>query len=999
MAVKTIDENPTIIDTIQIDIQTTDASGNPISPYRVDQVVIYFVQRSFTSGDYKTYKENINGKELTVYYTDSIPVKTYGDGSDNPAWSSLSSDEGFITPVPFNDDDEAQTGVFRVTWNPLAGDNMAMEGDYMICWKWTPLIASPKQSAHISFIVYGSQNATTVMPSHVTPSGKYEELLNQYTPDVFKNTLSSNDISPSVLARFNGAVGKGYETLETLVNQILDLIDANATHEFLLPYLANLFKHKLWSNDPALWRRQIKRAIALNKKKGTLSGLEEALNSAGITLNKLTKYWQIVSPSTWTESFVVEEEGQTTFELSKTALLPIDSLNFEISLRGTGESEYLPLNLNYVTFSNANNVTTMVWTGNLLSSSPITLIPGDIILVTYKVSPVINQTIESYIRSLPLMDTRDETKFTYPPKNWNVHLIAEDDVLFDSVIPQRHPFSPLVMWGKVRTEFAYSENIYNMDEYNGSIRDSNYPCDIDRNFIDVCSACQSSSISLDLELEDISNDRLTEATEIVNSYIPFHTQIHSISYGSAVNEYFPPAVEDIEVLVQMSLNDYVVIGQSDFNRLIPDLNSNVGQFLRNQLSSSTTAASGTATGFNSDIVLFSPGITFNKLNILSNNLLEILSGTNTGTYQVDETEVGTGVIPIIQGSPSSIPSPLDTSAFTFRLSNRLWNDTAASITQADLFTFSDDNVDFTLNTILTETNSVTPWKIKVNSGIYAGSYNINDVMPNNTLILSDWTGIVNVTDLNYSLVKNDNTVILSSSTGEISVTRRGKVTTEELVSWGVVEGDYILYSGTQYKIIGFADSSKTQPYILNYTSGSAGAVTISVYRRLIDNKKGYVDVRGMYIITTPDYESVLQVQNGSNPPVTPVEISSFMENYLVQIDSQYYAIIGWDANTITLSGPKTTWGLSGTMVNFSLINFIVTSPIVTDAGDEFPEGIDRRGNEPITTTTSIVGMSLDMLNKPDGIIESINSEESIGITITNRKGRTIEGVIQCPKNA
>lgn len=998
MAVKTIDENPTIIDTIQIDIQTTDAYGDPISPYRVDQVIIYFVQRSFTSGDYKTYTENINGQELTVYYTDAIPVKTYGDGSDSPAWSSLDPSGGFITPVPFNDDGEAQTGVFRVTWNPLAGDNMAMEGDYMICWKWTPLLASPKQSAHISFIVYGNQGATTAIPSHITPPGKYEALLNQYTPDVFKGMLASNDVSPSVLARLNGAVGKGYETLENLVNQILDLIDANATHESLLPYLANLFKHKLWSNDPALWRRQIKRAISLNKKKGTLSGLVEALASAGITLNKLTKYWQIVSSSTWTESFVVEE-GQTTFELSKTALLPIDPLNFEVSLRGVGEEDYTPLSLNYVSFSNVDGVTTMVWTGGLLSSGTITLVAGDIVLITYKIAPVVNQAIESYIRSLPLMDTRDETTFTYPPKNWNVHLIAEDDTLFDLVIPQRHPFAPLVIWGKVRTEFAYSENIYNMEEYNGSLRDSNYPCDIDRNFIDVCSACQSSSISLDLELEDISNDRLAEAAEIINGYIPFHTQVHSINYSSAVNEYAPPAVEDIEILVQMGLDDYVVIGQGDFNRLIPELGSTAGQFLRNQLSSSTTVASGTATGFNNDIVLFSPGVRFDTLNILSSNLLEILSGTNAGTYQVDETEVGMGVIPIIQGSPSSIPSPLDTSAFTFRLSSRLWNDAAASIAQADLFTFSDDNVNFTLYTILTETNSVTPWKITINSGIYAGSYNIYDVQPNNTLILSGWAGVVDVTGLNYSLVKNDNTVVLSSSSGDMTVTRRGKVTTQELESWGVVEGDYILYSGTQYQIVGFADSSKTQPYILGYTSGSAGAVTISVYRRLLDNRVGYVDVQGMYIITTPDYESVLQVQNGSNPPATPVEISSFMENYLVQIGSQYYAIIGWDADTITLSGPKTTWGLSGTMVSFSLINFIVTSPVITDAGIEFPEGVDRRGNEPITTTTSMVGMPLDALNKPDGIVESINLEESIGITITNRKGRTIEGVIQCPKSA
>jgi hypothetical protein len=534
-----------------------------------------------------------------------------------------------------------------------------------------------------------------------------------------------------------------------------------------------------------------------------------------------------------------------------------------------------------------------------------------------------------------------------------------------------------------------------MDEYNGSVRDSNLPCDIDRTFIDTCSACQSSSISLDLEFEDISNDRITEAEEIIRGYIPFHAQVRAINYSSAINEYMPPPTEDVEILIHKVQNDYMVIGQGDFNRLIPNLESDVGQFLRNELSTAATAASGTATGFNNEVVLYSPGVRFDYLNVLTNNLLEILSGTNIGEYTLNVTDIGSSVIAINQSSPDSIPFPLDTAAFTFRLSNKLWTDAAASIEQADLFTFSDDNINFTLTTILTEVNSVTPWKITINSGIYAGSYNIYDVLPNNTLVLSGWSGIVNASGLSYSLTRNDNTVVFSSYTGKMTVTRRGKITTEELESWGIIEGDWILYSGTQYQIVGFADSNKTQPYIFGYTSGNAAGITITIYRRLLDNTIGYVDVRGMYIITTPDYEALLQVQDGSNPPATPVEISSFMGNYLVQIGSQYYAITGWDGQTITIEGPKTTWGLIGTSVSFSLINYIVTSPIIAYDGAEFSEGVDRRGNEAINITTSMVGMPLDALNNPDGIIESVKAEEAIGFTITNRKGKTIEGTIQC----
>jgi hypothetical protein len=45
MAVKKITEDPKITDTIEIDFETTDETGVLINPYRVDTVVIYFIER------------------------------------------------------------------------------------------------------------------------------------------------------------------------------------------------------------------------------------------------------------------------------------------------------------------------------------------------------------------------------------------------------------------------------------------------------------------------------------------------------------------------------------------------------------------------------------------------------------------------------------------------------------------------------------------------------------------------------------------------------------------------------------------------------------------------------------------------------------------------------------------------------------------------------------------------------------------------------------------
>ncbi|MFX4963529.1 hypothetical protein ABTC07_19825, partial [Acinetobacter baumannii] len=58
----------------------------------------------------------------------------------------------------------------------------------------------------------------------------------------------------------------------------------------------------------------------------------------------------------------------------------------------------------------------------------------DILKVVYKVAPVLDQSVEDYIRSLPLADNRSEAvmrdnNICYPKKNWNVRLIAEDEVM------------------------------------------------------------------------------------------------------------------------------------------------------------------------------------------------------------------------------------------------------------------------------------------------------------------------------------------------------------------------------------------------------------------------------------------------------------------------------------------------------------------------------------------------------------------------------------------
>lgn len=1008
MAIKKITEDPKITDTIEIDFVTTNEAGDAINPYRVDSVIVYFIERDFTSDTCKALDETVGDVTTTMFYTDAIPVYSFGT-ADVPAWASTDTANAFITKNSNDEDGNVLTGDFTATWTP----KLAREGDYFVCYTWTPLPASSKESSYVSFFVYGDTPATTAIPSHQTRTGKYEALLDAYLPEMYKLRLSEIDRTPDVLERFHKAIAKGFTTTEDLANQLIDLMDANVCHEAFLPYLSNLFRLKLRSTDPTLWRRQIKTAVPTYKKKGTLNGLKDSLSAAGINFQKLTQYWQVVSKATWQDGFVITDADQTEFTLTKLAILPIDTNNFELSIRYHDTTDYVTISNDYAELTNSEGITTLTWIADAVVGYPIPLEVNDVIRVVYKVKAVVNQSVENYIRTLPLADKRDELSVSNPMKNWNVRLIADDDTLFSTIVANNHPFAHPTVWGKVRTEFAYSENVYNMEEYNGSLRDSNNPCDIDGSFADSCSSCLGSVIAVDVEIEDLSNDRIVEASEIIRDNVPFHAQVDSINYSGAVNEYVISAAEDVEILLFFSMTENILGGQNDFTRAIPNGSDTSAMLKRKMLSTSSTAVSTTDTAFNDEIVLFAPMHRFDNLDVditpNTQNLLQILSGPNAGTYNVDTP--GTNTLKIVQASPSSVPYPLNTAAFTFNLSNEITSDVSANIVQDDLYVFSETGQDFLgLVDLVRKIDSATPSKLIITTGVYAGSYEIQDTLPDNSLVILGFPATANVLNLKYRITNNSDTATyLNRSTngsGKVTVTRRGKVSAIDLQNdWLVKNDDYIRYSGTDYKITGFEDASTV--YIAGYTSGTVAGVPIKIYKRLITQGTGYVDVRGMYLTTAIDYETALDIQNGTNPPVTPVESSSFKENFLVLIDGSYYNITDWDANRIDLSGPKATWGLAGTSVTYQILQYDNVSPIDHTSQQYDQETVrfqrlDRRGESPVTYSIASLSMYQQMmlgaaaLNNGSGgneIVEQVPTNETVSFSIEWNDGTIEEGTV------
>jgi phage tail P2-like protein len=357
------------------------------------------------------------------------------------------------------------------------------------------------------------------------------------------------DITPRILVNFNKTVAQMFLELDDLAVGLVDMLNPTYIPEGFLPVIANFFNIQLRSSHPAAWRNQIKHAMPLFKKKGTAEGLKTALDKAGIRLLKLTNLWQVVSPYTWTDGFLIEKDIQSSDIIGFLSKKPITNTELEITIKSSETKEYFLLPNNIIHLQEIlvpEHRIAVMWNGS--SQNPaIELFKGDIIKVNYKYNkiPETSQSLENYIKTLPLADQRDEVKVRYPVKNWNVKLIEEDDPLFDLLISERHPFQNTVTYGKIRTTFLYSEKAFNMDTYNGSLYNSNNPCDMDKNFLDSCSNGQSSKFNVHLEFEQIDDDKVTEAKEIITDFSPFHAVLHKVKINSNVSDFVVP-VEKIK---------------------------------------------------------------------------------------------------------------------------------------------------------------------------------------------------------------------------------------------------------------------------------------------------------------------------------------------------------------------------------------------------------------------------------------------------------------------
>ena len=1041
MALKKINEEPKVTDTILFELTTPDATGCYVqNPYKVDRLTIYYVERDFLGENFGEYTKVIVDEQLaadllaaekkfcadptpanafevqklqseidsssqknTFYYKDRMTVKVVGT-EGFPAWLSTDVENSPLTLVTEDDNGDPVYGRFTYEWNP---EGAVREGDYFICWTWTPNPAGDSLSAHMPFALLGDPKAVITIPTHITPDEKYETLLERYLPDMYKSTLSDGDVTPAVTALLNKSIGKGFKFLEDMANQVIDLFDANALHESLLVYLSNMFNLKLKSNDPTLWRRQIKEAVPLFKKKGTLGGLKDAFAQAGMTLNKFTQFWQLVSPYTWTESFKVK--NSPVFTLAKTDIIqPIDDANFALWLKRSDSLSYVSVSKDYVSFdTDDDGALRMTWIGDELSAAPIDLFEGDRLKVMYQYREIpgpTEQGYENYIRTLPLADQRDEDEQEYPPKNWNVRLIAEEDPLFDVLIPVRHPFQEWLVFGYVRTEFAYSENIYNMEEYNGSTRPSYDACAIDKDFLDPCGSCLSSKYMVDIAVEELSNDRMLEAQDILREYTPFHAQVHSINFTGEVNEFVQSPEESIDFLVTVDKIQFVLSGQSNpfFHRIMEGGLSN-WIVTRDDLTGQNTVLSGKlGTAYNESVGLVTPDLILEDLGVSEDShIFEVLAPSpNAGTYHINQIRGNNARV------VSGVLEPVDQSAFTFNLSNVIYGNSTTTITQDDLFPFTDDEIDFAATGVKTQWDvQNTPdytggsWKVLI-PAYSATPYEIEDIQ-NGVLHLDGDSNLplTTTSGISYSLLDDNDNVIDTSTTGGLTCKRRGMVNLNDSflvdIENFIKAGDYLFYDGSEYRIMGFDGDNF---WIEGYTDGNASGVTVSTRRRLVNQKVGYFGYKGLLLKTFSDHEAEFEMVNGANPPPenTITDDNHFKENYLFLINGEFFKIVAIDKDQVVLGGRDQNWttlAAGGTGVAYSLVHFPKKQ---VNVGFIVFDHLDRDGQDPVVReieSTVDNNVAIVALSTPSGsgVQENVAQEEGITFLVQTRSGEEYEG--------
>jgi hypothetical protein len=1100
MAIKKYYDNPKTTDTILFDLYTPQSDGcflaNPIT---FDSIGIFFISRSqVQQKDLVTYEVNYDPQlqratyvateeycteqdeqikqELEViknslqnrlennanitdtvgnitFYSDAVSVYCAGTGclGQDPIWIDGDTEYNQDSVLEWDTDDkEVPYGHFIFLWTP----GIIKEGDYYICYSYTMRLSQYKTQKYTKYIHFyikpNIQNEISV-PSHGCPPEKYITLLNHYLPRMYLENWAKQDLSVQTLESLNASIAQVFTGLDDQASRIIDILNANDTPEPYLNYLAQMFQLTLRSNDLTRWRGQIITAVPQFKRKGTLESLAQAFSQAGIYLTSYYQYWQIMFPQVWTQTF--KFTGSYEFPLRKytnddyAADYPAI---FELKLATVGTNTWVLQSPTTVSFAqDSDNVTIMTWD----ETPSTTLQIGDIIYVTYVTEPLSSLQINMYEYwrdYLPLMDVRpfflinaeDEIisriDLQEPPFNWNVRLILPSNPMFDPFIPSKNPFTDPVVFGMIRTEFPYSENVYNMDEYNGSLRSSNNPVDMSADFEEPCSGTISAYYGLDIIVENLSDFRTTEVLGIIDDYTPFHSVLHTLNITGSIEEFTLPPVENIEWLMEYYIEDYFIAGDAQFafnrNTLIYNFNSPYASsdpygrvaFLRTDFAQPISSPiTGSCTLYNKEIVIKAlvPSVNLSNMNLnLTNNILEILdSSFYDGIYTnyIESTEPFSLVLTDVAASTFNGMEPIaNNNFFTWRISNLVYSGTF-QVSNMNQFTIYDENINLNSYNIQTinANGSANAWTVTTSTGTYKILYTNN-----NTIYLENGTPALNCTPASNFIYSVNNTQTsqqaYDSNTGVYNCCVIAKVTssTFSLANFCIAVPSPDLYFSNdfgvnQYKFYWLDPDDSYSFYVSDYNVGlTPVTITAQIYNRLTENY-GNFGFEGLYVskgsnwptLTNPDQSTGIIPRSALLPQncILSLNLGTQTQDYILNV---HFSGNTYTGNTLEILGyfvnAGTTATGSGVSCTYEFYEFeeIEEPQIVPNITGQTLYYVTRAGQEIWSYTvqksnTYAFNMTSDekTVSVPGKPVDFVKNTENINFVIEYKDGQKNEG--------
>jgi hypothetical protein len=493
-----------------------------------------------------------------------------------------------------------------------------------------------------------------------------------------------------------------------------------------------------------------------------------------------------------------------------------------------------------------------------------------------------------------------------------------------------------------------------MDEYNGSLRDSTNPCDIDKNFVEPCRGTISSYFDLDIEIKNISNFRILECIDIVNEFTSFHSIMSHMNFQSNLEDFFMPPEETIEISLRFAGTEYMISGsaQTDFFRAMND------SVLRNKLANELAYTSGTTTFYNKYIYLFSAETNFTSLGISENKsktFLEILapSAVPAGVYQVSDPQNS-----LLRIESTSFPEPINTSNFGYRLSNISLADTGWTVSQSNQYVIEDPTQNFSLfdiksNWDVSNGYVSSPWKIKFN--LTGNIFNIDNI-ENGKIYIQYAANIPTSQSINvsYSILDSLNNIVFNSLKGVYTIDLIGLVTVNPAL--GITDISQYLgnnsyfwndANSTQYKFLDLYPTIKTSFYIKGWNGGTS-IISGKLLNRILDNKTGNLTYYGMKVKKQGSFPTF------DNPSTAIIDNQNFKENYLLFANGTTYF---FSSDTVDSDGcyeiggslsDFKTFAASGTNLTYEIKRY--TKNNYNFSGTELYD-ISRSGQEIVTYFT------------------------------------------------